>query len=107
MGGYKSWKVSSQNGAMETHVANHQRYQKLILWWKETFDGMKPSAKYRVNKVSWRLQMERGTFHVGRWYEAQMALTIVQETQRIGCPTRGHLSPTLNGRSASSTALTT
>merc|ERR1712178_416839 len=29
----------------------------------------KPSAKYRVNKVPWRTQIERGTMHWGRWYE--------------------------------------
>merc|ERR1719378_1490715 len=46
------------------------RYQNLIVSWKEGFEsGMKPSSKYRVNKVPWRLQIERGTMHWGRWYE--------------------------------------
>jgi len=67
---YKSYKVNGENSGMETHVKNHKRYQGLILWWKESIEkGLKPSAKYRVNKVSWRLQELRGTLHVGRWYE--------------------------------------
>merc|ERR1712070_1242881 len=51
--GYKSYKVNSENSAFESHVGNHMRLQKLMLWWRSSFDGMKPSAKYRVNKVPW------------------------------------------------------
>mmetsp|Transcript_48499 Transcript_48499/g.75551 ORF Transcript_48499/g.75551 Transcript_48499/m.75551 type:complete len:177 (-) Transcript_48499:64-594(-) len=66
----KSYKVNGEISAFETHVANHKRYQKMILWWKDSIEaGLKPSPKYRVNKVSWRLQVERGTMHWGRWFE--------------------------------------
>jgi ubiquinol-cytochrome c reductase cytochrome c1 subunit len=68
--GYKTWKVNSENSAITTHVANHKRYQNLILRWKENIEkGLKPSPKHRISKVPWRLQIERGTMHWGRWYE--------------------------------------
>merc|ERR1712071_472288 len=67
--GVKEYQVKSENNNFEKAIASHQKWQGILLSYKETEKTMAPSAKYRKPAVDWRRQMERGTMFYGRGYE--------------------------------------
>merc|ERR1712232_372049 len=67
--GAKEYLVKGENSKFESAIAQHKKWQGILLSYKSTEKSMAPSSKYRKPAVDWRRQMERGTMHFGRFYE--------------------------------------
>merc|ERR1712129_228180 len=98
--GYKSWKVNSENSAFESHIKNHQRYQKLILWWKDMSKSFEPSPSTESTRCRGGHKSSEELCIGDDGMRVPMALTTAQATPLIVSTMCARLSPMLSGRSA-------